>query len=128
VRETSHLRVLVIDDSPRVSELWRQALELVGHQVDTAATGSEGVALFERSRHDVVVTDLFMPGLSGWDAIEGVRALVPAEPVVLVTGNAVSEEDLERARAGRIPLLLKPIRIEQLETAVIQAVATSGCE
>jgi CheY-like chemotaxis protein len=86
------------------------------------------VALFERSRHDVVVTDLFMPGLSGWDVIEGVRALVPAEPVVLVTGNAVSEEDLERARAGRIPLLLKPIRIEQLETAVIRAVATSGCE
>ncbi len=65
------MRVLVIDDEAGISSVFRDFLDVLGHTADVAASGEEGVALFDRHRHDLVLTDLFMPGMSGLEAMFG---------------------------------------------------------
>ena len=57
-----------------------------GHAVCVARSGREAVEQFEADRHDLVFTDLGMPGMSGWDVARASRALTPSTPVVLLTG------------------------------------------
>lgn len=114
------LRVLVIDDELWVRNVLRDYLLFMGHQVDTANDGDAGVALFERDRHDAVITDLMMPGLSGWGVVERVRGLDPRTRVIIVTGAATGGE-VERARGANVLLLHKPVRLADLAAAVTPA-------
>lgn len=118
--ETPGRRVLLIDDDASVREVLSDALQFLGHEVSVAADGRAGLDLFARERYDVVVTDLSMPELSGWDVIERVREADPAIPLVIITG-AATDEDIERARQARIPVLRKPVRLEDLGSVVSKA-------
>jgi CheY-like chemotaxis protein len=110
-------RVLVIDDDPNVRELVSELLGVFGLEVRDAASGTEALALFEASAYDLVVTDLAMPGMTGWGVIEAVRQHHPAPPVIMITGSA-STADLARARQEGVTLLLKPVMPEELKRAV----------
>lgn len=79
-------RILVIDDEADVRETTADLLAAEGHRVSQAASGAEGVSIFRAQRHDVVFTDLGMPGMNGWEVAEAIKALDPATPVVLLTG------------------------------------------
>jgi len=82
-----------------------------------AADGGAGLALYEERICELVVTDLNMPGLSGWDVVGGVRRRGPAAGLIMVTGSA-ENLDWERARAQALVLLQKPFRIEELRNAI----------
>jgi CheY-like chemotaxis protein len=107
----------VIDDDRTVREVLADVLTFCGHTVTMAASGEAGIAAFERERHDVVLTDLLMPGLTGWDVITRVRDVDPGVPVLMVSG-ALGTADLERAAALGVQVLHKPVRLEQLQRAV----------
>lgn len=115
--ENEPLRVLIIDDDPSVRELLRDVVQFLGHEVEMAADGYEGLALFDPERHDVVVTDLQMPGLTGWDVIDRLRMLHGDVRVVIVTASATSAT-VERARLAHIPVVHKPVRIDELQAAL----------
>ena len=81
------LRILLIDDDPPVRAVLRAMLASEGHTVVEAADGVDGLARVERGESfDLVLTDLGMPGLNGWQVVRGVRLLRPELPVVLITG------------------------------------------
>ncbi len=83
----SPTRILLIDDNAHGMLARRQVLEERGFAVETAATGSEGLALFERDEFDVVVTDYRMPGLGGRQVLERIRGGArPRTPVVILSG------------------------------------------
>jgi signal transduction histidine kinase/CheY-like chemotaxis protein len=79
------LRILVIDEEPDVRAMLAEILAGAGHLVTQAASGADGVSSFEADRHDLVVTCARMPGLTGWQVAEAVKALSPVTPVILIT-------------------------------------------
>jgi signal transduction histidine kinase/ActR/RegA family two-component response regulator len=79
-------RVLLVDDDQRLLTVLSDMLRSGGHQVTTAANGAEAIALFDPAVHDVVITDLGMPEVNGWQVAEHVKTHAPATRVFLLTG------------------------------------------
>jgi signal transduction histidine kinase/CheY-like chemotaxis protein len=104
-------RILLIDDEPNVREALADQLAIEGHSVTSAADGWQGLAVLEEGKpFDLVITDLGMPGMNGWEVAEVVRARFPGMPVVLVTGWASTLEPGEEKRVDGV--LNKPFQIE----------------
>jgi len=113
-------RVLVIDDDPDIREILGYLLTTLGYDTHAAADGVEGLALFQQERYDLVLTDLGMPGLTGWEVAGAVRQRTPTVGVILITGRA-TEEVAGRARAEGLPLVPKPFSLDTLKTVVAKA-------
>jgi signal transduction histidine kinase len=112
------LRILIIDDELAVREALADSLAEDGHAVIQAASGPEGLAhLADGVTVDVVVTDLGMPEMTGWDVARAVRTRHPGLPVGLVTGWAVALEISDEERRGVDFLIAKPYTIEALRAA-----------
>jgi len=105
------LRVLVVDDDPDTLEALRQLLEQAGAGVVTAPSTGEAMAALERSRPDVILSDIGMPGEDGISLIRRVRALDAERPIPAAALTAYTQdEDRERAlRAGYQVFLPKPV-------------------
>ncbi|MBI1737063.1 MAG: GAF domain-containing protein [Candidatus Rokubacteria bacterium] len=107
-------RVLVIDDEPEVRSVLADMLADAGHDVVQAADGAEGLRRCETDAFDVLLTDLSMPGLSGWEVAEAFRARFPNAPLGLVTGWG-DQLDVERlARHGVSFVVAKPFRADDV--------------
>jgi CheY-like chemotaxis protein len=113
------LRVLVIDDERSVREALTDTLIDDGHTVVQAASGREGLAcLAQGAAVDVVMTDLGMPEMTGWDVARAVRTQYPGLPVGLVTGWAVALEMSDAERRGVDFVIAKPYTSETLRAAL----------
>jgi CheY-like chemotaxis protein len=117
--DTSRLRALVIDDDRAVRALVADLLTVVldVEIVDTASDGAAGLALFEPSHYDLVITDFLMPGLRGTEVAKIIRERDPGARVVMLTGSAADEE-FRRAQAAGVTVLAKPIGVEEFRAAI----------
>jgi CheY-like chemotaxis protein/anti-sigma regulatory factor (Ser/Thr protein kinase) len=113
--------ILVIDDETDVRELVADVLEARGYAVTVAADGQEGIARFETGRFDLVLTDLGMPDVNGWEVARVVKSVRSDVPVLLLTGWADAVDPSDRARVDGV--VKKPFDLTQLETAVDAALA-----
>jgi CheY-like chemotaxis protein len=112
------LRFLIIDDEHPIRDFLEELLKSQGHTVFTAATGKDGLEIFTRENPDLVITDLGMPGMSGWEVASTVKSLSPATRVLLMTGWGISLE-AEKARQRGVDLILsKPFQIAEIQTAL----------
>ena len=100
-------RILVVDDSSLVRELVRTLLERAGHEVVEAADGSDGLRRLYAERPDLVVLDVTMPELDGWQTLERLRDLSDV-PVLIVSGQTPAPEEMGRLRPGLDGFLPKP--------------------
>ncbi len=115
---TGAVRVLVIDDEPHVRDTLEEILRQQRHEVVVADDGPSGLALFQRERFDVVMTDLAMPGMSGWQVAQAIKLARPGTPVVLVTGWGV-ELPAEQLRVHGVDRVMsKPFRFEDVRDVV----------
>lgn len=107
-------RVLVVDDDPRVRGTIASLLRTAGHRITEAASGGEGLMRFTEEPAELVLTDLSMPEVTGWDVAAAVKARVPTCPVVLLTGWADQQTE-ETAGPGLVDRILhKPVRLQEL--------------
>lgn len=121
------LRVLMIDDDENIREIFQDMLSLDGHNIRTAGGGVEALALFDREPFDVVITDLGMPGMSGWDIARAVKERNPCTPVILVTGWGAQVKEGEVKKRGVDLVITKPFQLEQIRQALAYVtVATAG--
>jgi DNA-binding response OmpR family regulator len=120
-------RILVIDDDALVRETIKAMLVAGGHDVSTAVDGDDGCAQFSRSRFDLVICDMFMPGKDGIETVKELRESAPAVPIIGTTGGgsyrAVSNLDpdglLRMSRTlGATQTIPKPFKIGDLLAAV----------
>ncbi len=79
-------RVLLVDDDPRLVAVLSDMLRSEGHAVTTANNGEEALGLFDPAAHDVVITDLGMPRMNGWEVAERVKTRSPDTAVFILTG------------------------------------------
>jgi signal transduction histidine kinase/ActR/RegA family two-component response regulator len=110
----AQLRILVIDDQAPVREMFRDMLASAGHEVYEAGSGPEGLELLERQRVDVVCTDLGMPGMTGWEVADRIKARWPEMKVALVTGWGARVEPDELEVHGVDLLITKPVEMKEL--------------
>jgi adenylate cyclase len=110
-------KVLVVDDVAKNVKLLADLLTVKGYQVITAASGAEGLARIDADRPDLVLLDVVMPGMSGYEMCQAIRAN-PAHcmlPVVLVTALDPTQERAKGLEAGADDFLAKPVnRVELL--------------
>ncbi|MBZ0104930.1 MAG: response regulator [Sulfuricella denitrificans] len=109
VRQSRSLRVLVIDDDPKAVELLSAYLAEPGHTVLRAYGGREGIAMARRERPDLLVLDLMMPEVNGFDVVDALRndpetALIP---IVVVTAKSLTTEDRALLNANVAAILEK---------------------
>jgi CheY-like chemotaxis protein len=116
-------RILVIEDDRHVRRMLCDLLGTWGYQVDAAAGGREGLARFDPSLHDVVLTDFAMPELSGVEVVAGVRDRDRAVPVIMLTGS-IRDLDWHGRRLGS-RVLHKPLDIETLRQVVVDSLVSS---
>jgi GAF domain-containing protein/CheY-like chemotaxis protein len=112
------VRILVIDDEPFVRETLEEILRQQRHDVVAADDGVAGLAQFRAGAFDLVMTDLAMPGMSGWQVARAVKAVRPDVPVVLVTGWGVEVEVDELQAHGVDRVMTKPFRYEDVQEVV----------
>jgi signal transduction histidine kinase len=114
-------RILVIDDDETVRQVLADMLVELGHAVCQAPSGPEGLALCDRERFDVVITDLSMPDMSGWDVAATLKKAHPDVAVGMVTGWG---EQVDAGQAERHDLkfiLAKPFMLHDVTRAVAGA-------
>jgi CheY-like chemotaxis protein len=107
--------VLVIDDEPVVRDTLGEILRQQHHHVVVADDGASGLARFREGAFDLVMTDLAMPGMSGWQVAQAVKAVRPQVPVVLVTGWGVEVQADELQTHGVDRVITKPFRFEDVQ-------------
>ncbi|MBL8152401.1 MAG: response regulator, partial [Blastocatellia bacterium] len=113
-------RILVIDDEMVVRGVIQEILQDEGYQVVDAATGEDGIILFNKEHFDLVITDLGMPVMSGWDVTQILKSINQEVPVILLTGWA-TQTDLVKAKESGVDMVLgKPISSNDLVEAVLQ--------
>jgi len=113
------LRILVIDDEPNVRTLLADLLRASGHTVVEAANGRDALQRMESDdAWDLVMTDLGMPDLSGWDVARAVGARPSPPPVILVTGWGIQLEDRILGESGVAAVVAKPFTIEEVLATV----------
>jgi two-component system chemotaxis response regulator CheY len=111
-------RILVIDDERVLRELMREILERAGHETIGAETPTRVLELLTDEELDLVVSDIVMPGLSGLELLDEIRARRASLPVVLVTGAGTEENLSEAVRRGAAGLVIKPFSHADLYEAV----------
>ena len=112
-------RVLLVEDDPRLLRALADLLQRHGHVVVSAASGTEALAVFDPARVDLVVTDLGMPGMTGWEVAAEVKTRAPQMPVFLLTGWGETVAADERSRfVDRV--IAKPVSADALLGSLAQ--------
>ena len=117
-------RILLVDNDPQVLSILGEMLKDAGHHVLPVPSGPEALRVFVPSGFDLVITNVGMPEMSGWDVAEQLRARDANVPVIFITGWGLQEEDQARCRRlGISALLFKPVPPPELHRKVQMALA-----
>ncbi len=117
--------ILFIDDDNTGRAVAVHNLRRAGLEVDDARDGAEGLQRFDPQRHEVVVTDLKMPGVDGMTLLRTVRERAPQVPVVVITAFGSVDLAVDAMRQGAWDFLEKPFSRDRLELTLLRALETS---
>jgi DNA-binding response OmpR family regulator len=110
-------RVLLIEDDERIRTAMRMALEHEGHKVEEAASGEEGLHVFADQPVDVVLIDLMLPGVDGFEVCRSLRRTSDV-PIIMVTARADSHDVVAGLEAGADDYLTKPFVPKELSARI----------
>ncbi|MFT4744740.1 MAG: adenylate cyclase [Nitriliruptoraceae bacterium] len=118
-------RVLIVDDEPDVLLLCRVNLEFEGYHVTTAADGQEGLATARSLQPDVVLLDVMMPKMDGWQVLEAIKAdeVISDIPVVMLTAKVQDEDQIRGWSAGAAEYITKPFSPLSLSQVIAGVIA-----
>ncbi|MCF8023927.1 MAG: response regulator [Desulfobacteraceae bacterium] len=115
-------RALVVDDEERIRDSCERMLEEDGFGVSCAKNGEEGLRIIEETHYDIVLLDLMMAGLSGFDVLARIKSLHPDSVVIVITGYATIEHSIEAMKKGAFDFLSKPFSPQDLRRVVRKAI------
>lgn len=111
-------RILVIDDDPNVTNALRRGLAYEGFAVDAAATGHEGLSVARDHAPDLVILDLMLPGLDGFQVLQRLRAADATLPVLMLTARDQAADQVRGLEAGADDYVVKPFTFAVLVARV----------
>ena len=120
--------VLVVDNDPSIVDFLSFVLEDAGYEVLTALDGDAGLELAVRRRPPVVICDLMMGQMHGFEVLQALRARAElADTVVIVASSKAFKPDVDRARElGATEYLVKPFRVEELLQTIARHLRSRG--
>ena len=110
--------ILVVDDEPEVLKALGLNLEHFGHWVKGFTSGAEAIKAFKDGKYDLVITDLGMPEVSGWDVTRAIKEIQPDMPVLIITGWAIELDEEQKQIVDGI--IAKPFSRDSISSAIAQ--------
>jgi len=121
-------RIMVVDDEEGIRHVLSTALSGMGYEVVTASSGTEALNLFLKSSFALVLTDLEMPGMDGWNLASRINDRFPNIPVMLMTGQA-REDVTEKVKGSSVnSVIFKPFRLEGILKTVQKMLDTESSD
>ncbi|MCA0376629.1 MAG: sigma-54 dependent transcriptional regulator [Gemmatimonadetes bacterium] len=117
-------RILVIDDEPGIRQALGQLLEYEGFEVKVASNGTEGIAVYDTFRPQLVFLDVKMAGLDGLEVLKRLRQADPHATVVMISGHATIQTAVEATQLGAYDILEKPLDTDRVIVLLRNAFAT----
>ena len=114
--------ILLIDDDDSLRRVMEFSLTEAGHKVQTAASGEDGLRLFEKDSFDAVITDITMPGMSGMEVLAKVRRRDAHIPVIVITAYGTIESAVLAMKQGAFDYITKPVSRDELRLTLEKAV------
>ena len=113
--------VLVVDDEKRIRDACYKMLTQEGFEVARAENGVTGLEMIEKDHFDIILLDLMMPGVSGFDVLEKVKSLHPDTVIIVITGYATLEHTIEAMKKGAFDFIPKPFSPQDLRIVITKA-------
>ncbi len=110
--------ILIVDDEPGIRELLGQILSDEGYEIASAASGEEALSLMERELYDLVLLDLWLPGIDGLEVLRRIREGGQQVPVIVISGHASGEQAVAAVREGARDFLEKPLSYDRVILSV----------
>lgn len=110
--------ITVIDDDEKITALLRRSLAFEGYEVSTAPDGAEGLRLLGQRQADLVILDVMMPRLDGWEVCRRLREAGISSPVLLLTAKDEVQDRVKGLDMGADDYLVKPFALEELMARV----------
>lgn len=111
-------RIIVIDDEPQIRSFLAEVLTVAGHDVEAATDGYSGLAIYRREAADVVITDIYMPGMDGVETVDKFHREFPDAKIIAISGSGGASVMAHVTRLGASTTLMKPFKINTLLAAV----------
>ena len=108
------MKILIIEDEPKTGEYLRQGLTEAGFVVDLARNGDDGLHLALNGAFDLVVLDVMLPGIDGWDVLQTLRSRGLGMPVLFLTARDQVEDRIRGLELGADDYLVKPFSFAEL--------------
>ncbi|WFB37440.1 response regulator transcription factor [Kiritimatiellota bacterium B12222] len=110
--------LLIIEDDPHIADVVEFLMEEQGHRVDRATDGRLGWALYQKGAYALVILDLGLPGMSGWEIFERIRGLQPEQPLIMLTAQGEEPERVKGLTLGADDYITKPFSNPELVARV----------
>ena len=108
------MNILIVEDEPKTGEYLRQGLREAGYVVELAVRGDDGLHLALEGRHDLVILDVMLPELDGWQVLKGLRSMGRQMPVLFLTARDQVEDRVRGLELGADDYLVKPFSFSEL--------------
>ena len=109
-----NLKILLVDDEEEFVTTLAERLELRGLQARAALNGEAALQMIEADTPQIVILDVMMPGIGGFEVLRRIKAQHPQLPVILLTGRGSEKEGVKGMQLGAFDYLMKPLNIEEL--------------
>jgi two-component system, OmpR family, response regulator len=119
-------RVLVVDDEPNILDVRSMALRFQGFEVATAATGEEALAAATASRPELIVLDVMLPDMEGFDVARRLDARRAGIPIIFLTARDATEDKVRGLSIGGDDYVTKPFSLEELIARIRTVLRRSG--
>jgi DNA-binding response OmpR family regulator len=118
--ENSHrkLRILVVEDDGNIRRIMKDFLSMDGHDVYIAADGESGLKYLQSEEFDLIITDLGLPGMNGWDLARASKRYQIDVPVISISSWQGKEAEQKTKECGIDVAIWKPFRIDQVHQAI----------
>jgi len=115
------LKILIVDDDKNLLSVLKTILAEENHDISTSSDGQTAIDLFRKTKFDLVITDLMMPGTNGLEVLREVRKIDPDILVILITGFASLETAVQAIREGAYDYITKPFKLDEIKIIVNNA-------
>jgi CheY-like chemotaxis protein len=120
------IKILIVDDEQFVRDLLEKVLKRRGHEVTAASDADQALAALESQTFDLLLTDVVMPGMDGFDLLRRVKSAYPDIKVIVLTGYARKQSISDFLLYGADDYLSKPFQVHELVAAVDRVTGTSA--
>jgi len=121
-------RILIVDDEPKICDFLETLLRREGYETTSAGQAADALASISKSDYDLIVTDLRMPGMDGFELVRRIKDVRRDLPVVMITGYATVETAVQALRHGVDDYVTKPFNVDEMRKVIARALRASDAE